>query len=144
MLAMRPGQRSQRGRQDPFARPLDHALERLRAHGLPYRADPTRFDTWHAVCVFCRVGAWTLTLRERGVGGEINLRCAAGCSDGEIRQVLERHPADAQIEAAEAGTAEAWAITAQMREIAGRALELAVDAQRELSQLKGSCEAVPA
>jgi hypothetical protein len=136
--------RSRAFRPDSFARPLDHALERLRTHVLPYRAHAHRFDTWQAVCQSCLVADWTLTLRECGVGGELDVRCSAGCPEDEVRRALERHPADARVEAAEASAAESWAITARLRDVAGRALELAVEAQSELAQLQSSREAVPA
>jgi hypothetical protein len=125
---MRPHQSSRHRRQDPADRPLDRALARIGAHGLPYRLDATRFDTWHAMCPYCRTPDWTLTIRERGRGGEIGLRCAAGCTDAEIRDALERDPADARIEAAETAASEAWAILEQLRTLATEALELAAGA----------------
>ena len=124
-------QPSVRARRDPFARPLDHALERLRAHALPYRADVEHLTTWHAVCPACRVAAWTLLLREHGRGGSVALRCAAGCDEADIRTALERDPAEHQIETAEARAAEALTIAERARDLAARALELAATAQRE-------------
>jgi hypothetical protein len=125
-----PGQRSERtggGRRgrDPFARPLDRALQRLRAHGLPYKADGTRVDVWRAVCPFCRVPDWTLSLREHGYGGPLALQCAAGCTEPEINRALDQEPAEARIEAAEARAAEALELAEQARDLATRAVALA-------------------
>lgn len=110
-----------RRRPEPFDRPLDHALERLRTHGLPYRGDAARLNTWHAVCPFCRVPAWTLTLREHGHGGSIDLRCTAGCDPADIAAALDADPAAWRIEAAEAREAVAWKIVAELRELAAAA-----------------------
>lgn len=74
---------------------------------------------------------WTLTLRERGRGGAIALRCAAGCADAEIHVALERDPAEARVEAAEAREAQAWEIAGQLRTLLVRALDLAADIQGE-------------
>lgn len=120
-----------RSRADPFARPLDRALERLRAHGLPYCGDATHFHTWHAVCPHCRVPAWTLTLREYGHGGKIGLRCA-GCESADVAAALEADPAARRIEAAQAREAEAWALVAELRVLAARALELAAASHAQL------------
>lgn len=114
-----------RSRADHFSRPLDRALERLRTHGLPYRGDAVRLNTWHAGCPFCRVPAWTLALREHGHGGSIDLRCTAGCAQADIAAALEADPAAWRIEAAEAREAVAWEIVAELRDLAARALELA-------------------
>jgi hypothetical protein len=132
---MRLAERSRRRRQDPAERPLDRLLGRILAHGLLYRADAARDNIWHALCPCCRAPQWTLTIRERGRGGGIQLRCATGCSERQIHDALEREPVDARVEAAEAREAEAWALTAQMRQIAARALELALDTQREVARL---------
>jgi hypothetical protein len=118
-------------RSDPFAQPLDHALERLRAHGLPYKRDGRRLSTWHAVCPFCRVPNWTFTLREDGYGGAIALQCVAGCTEPEIQGALEREPAETRIEAAEIRAAEALELVEEARDLAARALKLAVRAHRE-------------
>jgi hypothetical protein len=120
-----------RSRPDPFSRPLDHALERLRVHGLIHRGDAERFNTWHAVCPSCRVPAWTLLLREHGHGGSIDLRCAAGCTEHDIRDALERDPAGARIEAADAKAAEALALAEEAHDLAARSLELAVCEHRK-------------
>ena len=133
---MSPDAKRSRGtRPDPFARPLDHALERLRAHQLPYVGDAARLHVWRAVCPCCRVPNWMLTLRERGRGGAIDLRCAAGCKDAEVRAALERDPTEGRIEAAEARAADALELAEQAREIAVRALELAATAQGESSRV---------
>jgi hypothetical protein len=118
-------------RRDPFARPLDHALERLRIHGLPHRADAEHVHTWHAVCPSCRVPAWTLLLREHSHGGSIDLRCAAGCAEHDIHGALERDPAEARIEAADARATEALELVEEARDLAARALELVVHAYGE-------------
>ncbi len=124
-------QHSPRARRDLFARPLDRALERLRVHGLPHRADAEHFNAWHAVCPSCRVPDWTLVLREHGHGRSIDLRCAAGCAEHDIRDALERNPADAQIEAGEIRAVEALGLAEEARDLAARALALAVRAYRE-------------
>jgi hypothetical protein len=121
---------------NPFSRPLDRALERLRAHRLPHRGHPTRFDTWSAVCPACRTPDWTLTLRERGYGGVIDVRCVAGCTSAEIHGALERDPSEARVEAAEAREAQAWEIVEELRALLLRALELAIDAQSEPTRAK--------
>lgn len=112
-------------RRDPFAQPLDHALERLRAHALPYHADERHLSTWHAVCPFCRTPGWTLTLREHGHGGTITLQCAAGCTNAEIQTALEQDPAQARIEAADLKATEALQLAEQAADLAARAFELA-------------------
>jgi hypothetical protein len=122
---------------DPFARPLDHALERLRAHGLPYRGDAVRFNTWRAVCPFCRVPAWTLVLREHGQGGSIDLRCASGCDQADIATALGADPAAWRIEAAEAHEAVAWETVTDLRALAVRALALAATAHVTPQQCSG-------
>jgi len=114
-----------RRRRDPFAQPLDHALERLRAHGLPYKGDERHPSTWHAVCPSCRVPDWTLTLREHRYGGSIALQCAAGCTKTEIHDALERDPADTRIEAADIEVAQTLELAEQARGLATRALALA-------------------
>jgi len=122
---MSPSAKRSRGtRLDPFARPLDHALERLRVHGLPYSGHPERVSVWRSVCPSCRIGEWCLTLREHGHGGSIDLRCSVGCTDSEIRVALERDPAERRIEAAEAREARAWEVVGQLRTLTVRALEL--------------------
>lgn len=105
--------------------PLDTALERLRCHGLPYRWDERHLSTWHAVCPFCRVADWTLALREHGYRGPVAMRCAAGCTEQEIQQALEREPSQARIEAAETRATEAIELAEQARDLAARALTLA-------------------
>lgn len=117
-----------RGRADPFDRPLDRALERLRTHGLPYRGDAARLNIWHAICPFCRAPAWALTLREHGHGGSIELRCAAGCDQVDIAAALDATPAAWRIEAAEARSAEALRLAEQARDVAERALDRLVAA----------------
>lgn len=114
-----------RRRRDSFAQPLDHALERLRAHGLPYKGDERHLSTWHAVCPFCRVPDWTLTLREHGYGGSIALQCASGCTETEIQDALERDPAETRIEAADIEAAQALELAEQASDLAARALALA-------------------
>lgn len=128
---MRPPHSSRRWRRDPFGRPLDHALERLRTHGLPYGGDAARINTWHAVCPFCRVPAWTLTLREHGHGGSTDLRCASSCNQADIAAALDADPAGWRIEAAEAHEAVAWEIIAELLALAVRALALAAAAHAE-------------
>ncbi len=74
---------------------------------------------------------WTLTLREPRHGGSIDLRCAAGCAEHDIRDALERHPAEARVETADARAAEALELAEEARDLAARALELAVRAYGE-------------
>lgn len=110
-------------------RPLDIALERLRCHGLPYHWDERHLSTWHAVCPFCRVPDWTLTLCEHGHGGSIDVRCVAGCAEPEIQAALYREPAETRIEAAEIRAVEALELAEQARDLAAQAL--AADAHHE-------------
>lgn len=110
---------------------LDRTLERLRAHGLPYRWDIAHFHTWHAVCPSCRAPEWGLILREYRRGGALDLRCSAGCTSAEVHAALERDPAELRIEAAEARTADALKLAEQARAVAARAIELAVSAYGE-------------
>lgn len=107
--------------------PLDRALERLRMHQLPYKWDEEHLNTWHAVCVCCKTPAWTLTAREHGRGGQIDLRCSAGCDPADIATVLEREPAEEQIEAANLRAAAALRVAEQARDVAGHALDLIVE-----------------
>jgi hypothetical protein len=79
---------------------------------------------------------WTLTLREHGYGGALDLRCSAGCTGAEVRAALERDPADTRIEAAEARETQAWEIVEELRALLLRALELAADAQSEPTRAK--------
>ncbi len=76
-------------RPDPFARPLDALLQRLREAGLPYYWSQTDLKIWKAVCPSCRAPEWGLSVRESYVGGQVTVRCAGGCSDGEIRTALD-------------------------------------------------------
>jgi hypothetical protein len=106
---------------------LDRALERLRAHRLPYRWDIAHFHTWHAVCPSCRAPVWGLILREYRRDGALDLRCSAGCTYTEVHAALERDPAEARIEVAEARTADALELAEQARAVAARAIELATN-----------------
>jgi len=109
--------------------PLDHALERLRAHGLPYKADIARHDSWISTCPVCRPGSWSLRLREAGRGGAVTVMCAAGgCPSEQVLEALEREPIAPRIEAAEASARRAWEVAEQAREVAERALRLAARA----------------
>ncbi len=106
--------------------PLDRALERLRVYRLPYRWDEQHLSTWAAVCPACMVGAWTLTIREHGRGGPIDLRCSAGCDSADVAAVLERDPAEDRIEEAEQRAREAIEIAAASRDVAARAIAFVV------------------
>jgi len=105
--------------------PLDRALECLRAHGLPYRGDEGCVDTWRSVCPSCRVAAWTLTIREHGRGGAIDLRCSAGCDPADVARSLEQDPLAPLLEAEQLRAAEALDLAGHARDVASRALALA-------------------
>jgi len=97
---------------------------------MPYHWD--ELNVWHAVCPCCRTPAWALTIREHGRGGQIDLRCSAGCDPADIAIVLARDPADDRIEAANLRAALALQAAESARDLAARALALAGTPDHEL------------
>jgi hypothetical protein len=72
-----------------FDRPLDRALEALRAifpEGDVYRPHPEEHNVWFARCPFCRCQILTLEITERK--GGIAFDCWSGCEEQLIRLVL--------------------------------------------------------
>jgi hypothetical protein len=106
-----PSHKSSR-RADPFARPLDATLERLRVHGIPYRGDYSDIDRWLTSCPVC---AEELLLHEPYLGAPVTVRCASQCHESRIVAALaaEPHSQDAGLDLAEG-----------VSEIAHRALDL--------------------
>jgi hypothetical protein len=102
-------------RPDPFARPLDATLERLRAHGITYRCHIDHLDRWVTFCPIC---GDSLTLREPYVGAAVAVRCDGGCHESRIVGALaaEPSPHDEGLDLAEA-----------VADIARRAIELLED-----------------
>jgi hypothetical protein len=76
-------------RPDPFDRPLDACLERLRVHGIPYRPDFAEIDRWIARCPVC---ADELLLHEPYRGSAITVRCGGGCHESRIVEGLAAAP----------------------------------------------------
>jgi hypothetical protein len=105
--------------------PADRCLARLRAHGLAVRADERRLNVWRACCPVCRCGWRSLTVRERGRGGRVDLSCDAMCSPDVIRATLRAEPAEVRIEDLETRLAEALDLADAARDIAARSLKLA-------------------
>jgi hypothetical protein len=104
--------------------PLDIALAKLSAHGLPYRWDERDLKVWTAACPSCRSGGWDLRIRESRRGGPITMICANGCAD--VAEALDREPIHPRIEEAERSAEQAWLVAQAARAIAARALELAM------------------
>jgi hypothetical protein len=76
-------------RPDPFERPLDALLERLRVHGLDYRPAKA-WDTWTATCPVC---GNSMLLRERFRGAAVELNCIwGGCHESRIVAALAEPP----------------------------------------------------
>ena len=78
--------------------PLDLALDRLRAHRLPYKW--VKEGVWESICPACRAPEWGLRLREPTRGGPITLRCAARCEEKKILAALLAEPVDERGQAA--------------------------------------------
>jgi len=100
--------------------PLDEALHRLRAHGLPYRWAEHDIKVWQAVCPGCLSGGWEVRIRESRRGGPITLICANGCTDPEIRAALDREPVEPRAQ-------EALALAERASDIAAQALALRIE-----------------
>jgi hypothetical protein len=100
-------------RSDPFDRPLDAALERLRVHNLAYRPHHADVDRWIATCP---LDGEEMTLHEPYVGSWVTVRCAGGCHEARIIAALAAEPQqpDQGLDRAE-----------ETSDIAWRALELA-------------------
>jgi hypothetical protein len=78
--------------------PLDLALDRLRAHRLPYKW--VKEGAWESVCPACRAPEWGLRIREPTRGGPITLRCTARCEEQKILAALLAEPVDDRVNAA--------------------------------------------
>jgi hypothetical protein len=77
-------------RPDPFDRPLDVLIERLRWHELGYRWSEDDLRLWRAICPCCRD---EMTLRESYVGGPVSIRCAGlGCDETRVVAALAAEP----------------------------------------------------
>jgi hypothetical protein len=102
-------------RPDPFERPLDALLERLRIHGLDYRPHRTDVECWLADCPVC--GSQML-LRERYIGAPAEARCTfGGCHESRIVAALAEPPgisAEVALELAEQASAIAHRALAQL------------------------------
>ena len=112
----------------------DDLLERFRHHRLPYKCDEVYLNLWHAACPACRSETWALHVREAHRNGPVSIRCANGCTQEQVEAVLEREPADVQLEAAEARIEEAFHFAERYRRIALTALS-ELKASRETSEL---------
>jgi hypothetical protein len=87
-------------REDPFNRPLDRTLLRMRAlwpGETIYRPHPDKVDTWVGRCPVCQLrSVYTLSITEMpllvgGVeepGGEVRFDCWSGCDESFIRLLL--------------------------------------------------------
>jgi hypothetical protein len=78
-------------RPDPFDRPLDALLERMRWHKLIYRWDIRDLTVWHAPCPVCG-GCLALRLVERYVGGPVSITCVNDCHESRIVAALAAAP----------------------------------------------------
>jgi hypothetical protein len=81
-----------RSRPDPFDRPLDALLERIRWHGLDHTGDPEAIDAWVAPCPVCGCGRPALRFVERYVGGPVSITCVSGCHETRIVAALAAAP----------------------------------------------------
>jgi hypothetical protein len=102
-------------RADPFARPLDAALERMRVHSLGYTPHPGDIRRWVGRCPSCR--EYALVLHEPFVGGSVSVTCGRSCDESRIIAGLAAAPevlSDHALELAEQGA-----------DLARRAIELA-------------------
>lgn len=99
-------------RPDPFDRPLDTLLERLRAHGIGYMWHADQLDRWDTSCPIC---GEPMTLREPYKGAAVAIRCDNGCHESRMVAALATEPnrRDEGLDLAEAAS-----------EIAQRALKL--------------------
>jgi hypothetical protein len=90
-------------RPDPFDRPLDTLLERLRVQGISYGSDPEQIDRWITSCLIC--GNRTM-LFEPYVGGPVTIRCVDACDEARIVAALavEPHGHDEGLDLAEQAT----------------------------------------
>ena len=105
---MPPGRQSRSaGRRDPFDRPLDALLERMRWHSLEYRPHPGHVDRWVADCPVCDAQWPALELvehpsvarpllAEEFVGGPVSAICMNGCHESRIIAALAATPKQAQ------------------------------------------------
>jgi hypothetical protein len=100
-------------RPDPFDRPLDATLERLRILGLPYRPHFAHVDRWVAVCPCCQ---GELHLREPFVGSAVTVSCDGGCHESRIVAALAAEPPNYDV---------GLSLAEEASDIAHRALEIA-------------------
>jgi hypothetical protein len=84
----RPSQESSR-RPDPFDRPLDALLERLRIHQLSHRPHPDDLERWIATCPCC---GNEMVLREPYIGAAVTVICGHGCHETRIIAALAADP----------------------------------------------------
>jgi hypothetical protein len=109
--------------------PLDCLLERCRVHGIGYRWHATDLRLWAlSACPACRApetARWGNVLVREGLrSGPISIQ--SSCCDSEaIRTALHRDPIAATLETLAHELATERACTAELRAIAGRAVELA-------------------
>jgi hypothetical protein len=99
-------------RPDPFDRPLDATLERLRVHRIAYRPHYADIDRWITSCPIC---AEELVLHEPYIGSPVTVRCASLCHEQRIVAALAAEPPRFD---------EGLALAEGASEIAHRALEL--------------------
>jgi hypothetical protein len=76
-------------RPDPFSRPLDAVLERLRVLRLGYRPHPDDLERWIATCPIC---GNEMILRENYVGAAVTVICGHGCHETRIVAALAAEP----------------------------------------------------
>jgi hypothetical protein len=81
-------------RTDPFSRPLDQVLLKLRElwPDQTYQANPDKLNVWFSRCPFCRTEpVFTLEITEEGnedgdrPGGQVSFTCLRGCDERLIR-----------------------------------------------------------
>lgn len=94
-------------RSDPFDRPLDAMLERLRVHGITYGRPGTEIDRWVTSCAVC---GQPMMLHEPYLGSPVTVRCSAGCHESRVVRALaaEPHRYDEGLDLAEDASAAAW------------------------------------
>jgi len=100
-------------RPDPFDRPLDATLERLRVHSLAYRPHFDLVDAWLATCP---IDGEELLLHEPYVGAAVTILCAGGCHESRIVHGLAAEPSYSSIQGLD--------LAEDVSSIAHRALEL--------------------
>jgi hypothetical protein len=89
--APRDEERPARERSDPFQRPLDWALCRLRSIAPDAYRSTDELRRWRAKCPLHPDAGRTLHVHELP-DGEVRLRCAVGCPEWALRYVLLPNP----------------------------------------------------